>query len=259
MEHVIVHREMALRRPTLVLAFSGWSDAGQAATNAVKFMAQQLGAQPVASIDPEEFYDFTVNRPTVQIDAERERVVTFNTVDIQGAVLAAAEQDYLFAVGPEPHLRWKTFCRTVLSMVEQYHVERVVMLGGFLAEVLYSDPVPVSGFGSDADLLRRLEVARTQYQGPTGIVGVLSVACRDAGVPFLSLWAALPHYIATVPNPRGVLALLLRFTQAVPTPLDLSPLHTAAVAFEESIEQAIGKDPQIASFVRDLKKRATTH
>ncbi len=259
MERILTHAQLHLRRPVLVLAFTGWSDAGQVATNALKFMAQQLDAKPVASVDPEDFFDFTVNRPNVQRIDGVQRVITWNTLDFMAAEIGSSEHDYLFAVGPEPHLRWKTFCATVLGLAHEYQVQRVVLLGGFLAEILYTKPVPVSGVGSDAELLRRLDVTLTQYEGPTGIVGVLSSACAEVQMPFLSLWAAVPHYTAAVTNPRGSLALLLRFMQAVPTPLDLSPLHTAAAAFEEQIEQAIDKDPKLAAYVRDLKKRDSAH
>jgi len=258
MDRIILHADRVLRRPVLVVAFQGWSDAGQAATSAIKLMVEQLDAKLLASIDPEEFFDFTVNRPNVhRVDGRR--VISWNTLDFMAAEIGAAEHDYIFAVGPEPHLRWRTFCATIVDFARLRDVQLVVLLGGFLAEILYTKPTPVSGVSSNVDLLQRLEVSMTQYEGPTGIVGVLSNACADAQLPFLSLWAALPHYTASVANPRGTLALLLRFGQAVPTPLDLSPLQSAAVGFEEQVEKAIAKDTQLAAYVRELKKRDVAH
>ena len=158
-------------------------------------------------------------------------------------------------MGPEPHLKWKTFCTAVLTLAQQTGAELIVTLGGYLAEVLYSRPVPVTGFASDPERLQRIDVSGTRYEGPTGIVGVLGDALRSAGVEHVSLWAALPHYIAAMPNPRGSLALLLRLTELLELPVDLTPLKEAAATFEQQVNDAVTKDPQLSAYVRELKKR----
>lgn len=249
------HNRPALRRPALILAFSGWNDAGQSATSAVRFLSEQLGATRFASIDPEEFYDFTVSRPQVRLIEGAQRALHWITVDFRAAVVGATSRDHIFAWGPEPHLKWKTFTDAVLQLVRECGVELVVTLGGYLAEVLYTRPVPVTGFASDAELLRRIEVGATRYEGPTGIVGVLADACRTAGVASVSLWAALPHYIAAVPNPRGALALLLGVTELLALPADLTPLQKEAAEFEQRVDEAVAGDAQLSTYIRELKKR----
>jgi len=255
MAALVVHDRPALRRPVFVMAFAGWNDAGQSATTAVRFLAEQLGAQPYASFDPEDFYDFTVTRPHVRLVAGAQRAIQWTTFDLVAATVATAEHDFVFGWGPEPHLKWKTFCAAILDAAREHDGSLIVTLGGFLAEVLYSRPVAVTGFATSADLLRRIDVGNTRYEGPTGIVGVLGDACRSAGLRHLSLWAALPHYIAALPNPRGALALLLRLVEAIKVPVDLQPLQTAAAEFEQSVDEAVSKDPKLSAYIRELKKR----
>ena len=255
----IFHDEPRLRRPTMVLAFAGWNDAGQAATSAVRFLIEQFGATKFASLEPEDFYDFTVQRPQVHLVGGAQRTVRWETLDFHAARVHATEHDYIFGWGPEPHLRWKTFCAAILDVARACAVESIVTLGGYLAELLYTRPVPVTGFASDSELLRRADVEPTRYEGPTGIVGVLGGACRQAGMAHLSLWAALPHYVAAMPNPRGALALLLRFGAILTLPMDLSALKDDAAEFEQRVNDAVAADPQLSAYVRELKKREFTN
>lgn len=255
MEPLVFHDRPTLRRSILVLAFSGWSDAGQSATTAVRFLAEQFRATKLASIEPEEFFDFTVVRPQVRLVEGMHRSIEWTTMEFHAAAVPATPHDYIFGWGPEPHLKWKTFCRALLTLAEQTGVELLVTLGGYLAEVLYSRPVPVTGFATDPERLRRIDVSGTRYEGPTGIVGVLGDAWRGAGKEHVSLWAALPHYIAALPNPRGSLALLLRLTELLQLPVDLTPLKEAAATFEQQVNDAVAKDPQLSAYVRELKKR----
>ena len=259
MSHLVVHARPALRRPVMVLAFGGWSDAGQSATTAVRFLAQQLGGRPLASIDPEEFYDFTVVRPQVRQRDGRQRVIEWTTVEIHSAAIGGAPHDFIFGWGPEPHLKWRTFCAALLALAREWGTELIVTLGGYLAEVLYTTPVPVTGFATDPERLQRLDIAPIHYEGPTGIVGVFADACRSAGVEHVSLWAALPHYIAAIPNPRGSLALLLRLGALIDLPVDLSSLRDDAARFEQQVDEAVAQDAQLSGYVRELKKRQMAH
>jgi len=245
----------ALRRPVLILAFSGWNDAGQSATSAVRYLAEQFEAPALATIDPDEFYDFTVQRPQVRLVDGVHRQVEWTVNEFHYAANPALERDLIFGWGPEPHLKWKTFCATVVHLVRETDVEMVVTLGGFLAEVLYSRPVPVSGFASDPALIEKLDLRSTRYEGPTGIVGVLADVCRRQALPHVSLWAALPHYIAAVPNPRGALALLMRLTSFLNIPVDLGPLKESAATFEQKVNEAVAEDPKLSAYIRELKKR----
>ena len=242
-----------LERPTLVMAFAGWSDAGSAASNAVQYLSSQLSAQKFAAIDGEEFFDFTVQRPLVRLDEQQFRQLTWPTYEF------AAVRNFIFAVGPEPHLRWRTFCGHVVRLAEELAVERVVLLGAFLAEVLYTDPVPLTGFASDPALLERLKVSPTSYQGPTGIVGALADAMRRKGLPLLSLWGAIPHYIAGTPNPRGALALLLKLREWIELPIDTAPLEAAAATFQSQLLEAVEGNTELSEYIRGMKKGETSH
>ncbi len=245
----------ALRRPALILAFTGWNDAGQSATVAVRYLAEQLAAKPLATIDPDEFYDFTVMRPHVRLIEGTYRQIEWTCNEFHFTANAALGRDLVFGWGPEPHLKWKTFCHAVMELARECGVEMLVTLGGYLAEVLYSRPVPITGFANNPELIRSLDLTTTRYEGPTGIVGVLSDFCGRESLPAVSLWAALPHYIAAVPNPRGTLALLMRLTTVLDIPVDLAPLQEAAAAFEQKVNEAVSEDPKLSAYIRELRKR----
>jgi len=243
-----------LARPaTLLVAFSGWSDAGTAATNAVQYVASQLGAKKFAAIDGEEFLDFTVQRPLVRLDDQQIRQLTWPGWEFSAA------RNVVVVAGPEPHLRWRTFCDLVLRVAAEMRIERVVLLGAFLAEVLYTDPVPLTGFASDPTVLANLKVSATGYQGPTGIVGALADAIRRASLPIVSLWAAIPHYIAATPNPRGALALILKLREWMELPIDMAPLEAAAATFQAQLLEAVEGNSELAKYIRGLKKDETSH
>jgi len=238
---------------TLMMAFSGWSDAGSAATHAVRYVASQMGAQKFAAIDGEEFFDFTVQRPIVRLDDNELRQLHWPGWELSTA------RNVVFAVGPEPHLRWRTFCGLVTRLAEDLAIERVVLLGAFLAEVFYSDPVPLTGFASDPTILERLKVSATAYQGPTGIVGALADALRRTDRPVFSLWAAIPHYIAATLNPRGALALLLKLHEWAELPIDMAPLEAAAARFQTQLLEAVESNSELATYVHGLRKGETSH
>ena len=244
-----------LRQPVVILAFGGWNDAGQSATAAVRYLAEQFDAKPLATIDPDEFYDFTVQRPRVRLVEGMHRHVEWGVNEFHYSATPALVRDLIFGWGPEPHLKWKSFCANVISLVRQCGAEMVVTLGGYLVEVLYSRPVPISGFASDPALIQTLDVGTTRYEGPTGIVGVFGDVCRRESLPHVSLWAALPHYIAAVPNPRGALALLMKLTEFLGLPVDFAPLQETAAAFEQKVNEAVAEDPKLSAYIRELKKR----
>jgi hypothetical protein len=239
---------------TLVLAFDGWNDAGEAATSAVSFLADALHAAPLADIDAEEYYDFTVRRPTVRLDAASGRRLEWPSYRFRfGALPGRAE--LVLGSGAEPHLRWRSFCEQVVRVVEGLGLHRVVLLGAFLADVLYSRPVRVSGFATRPERLEHLGVEPSGYEGPTGIVGVLAERLRRQGVEVVSLWVGLPHYIAVTPNPRGALALVEKVAELLDLPLDAAPLERAALEFEEQISKLVASDPALVDYVKELKRR----
>lgn len=248
------HVKPDLRDPILILAFEGWNDAGEAATRAVRYLAETLQTVPLAEIDPEEFYDFTVHRPVVRLDEGSVRHIEWPSYEFRFGSLASGTE-VLTGVGAEPHLRWRGFCDEVMSLVEDLGIRRVVLLGAYLADVLYSLPVGVTGFASTPGLMERFSIEPTGYEGPTGIVGVLASRMRDAGIDTVSLWAGLPHYIAATPNSRGILALVHKATQVLEFRVDEGPLQRAAADFEGRVAELVASDPALAEYVKDLKRR----
>ncbi len=244
-----------LKNPVLLLSFVGWSDAGASATTAVRYLADQLLAKKFASIDPEEFYDFSVQRPIVRLTESKIREIQWPSYDFYYGAGIGVEKDFVLGIGVEPQLRWRTFTETMLRFFNECRFEMIVTLGAYLDEVLYTRPVPLTGFSTDPKLMEELDLVPSRYQGPTGIIGVLGDACRKNGISHASLWASLPHYLSVSPNPRGTLALLLRLNQWLGIRVDTGPLERAAADFQAKINEAVNADPKLSAFVRELKKR----
>ena len=244
----------SLRGASLLLAFEGWNDAGSAASSAVRFVDDSIQSVPLAEIDCEEFYDFTVARPTVRMEGGSSRVVEWPDLRLRyGAV--DASRDLVTGCAIEPHLHWRWFAKTCLELVRSLRLERVVLLGAYLADVVYSRPVRVTGFASDPVLLERIGVTGSGYEGPTGIVGVLGDAFRSHDVEVVSLWAGLPHYISASPNPRGSLALVQKLIELLDVRFDTTGLVREAARFEEQVSALVAADPELGEYVRQLKKR----
>ncbi|MCG8588843.1 MAG: PAC2 family protein [Proteobacteria bacterium] len=248
-----MHVAPELHDPPLVLAFDGWNDAGEAATNAVRYVAEAIHTVPLADIDPEEFYDFTVRRPEVVLVNGRREIQWPQNEFRYGSV--DGDRELVTGVGVEPHLRWRHYVDAVAELVRSVGVRRVVLLGAYLAEVVYSRPVAVTGFATRSDELERLGVEPSAYQGPTGVLGVLADRLDRDGVDVVSLWAGLPHYINASPNPRGALALVQKLTQCLDFRIDDEPLRKEAAEFEQRISALVTGDPELADYVRQLKRR----
>jgi len=243
-----------LRDASLVLAFDGWNDAGAAGSTAVAFLERELHAVPLAEIECEELLDLTVTRPNVRAESDGQRTIEWPKLSFSFGS-ADASRELVLAEGPEPHLRWRSFCDSVSEVVRVVGVRRVVLLGAYLADVVYSRPVSVTGFASHPGLLELLDVAASGYEGPTGIVGVLAEHLAAEGHEVVSLWAGLPHYINASPNPRGALALVQKLVVFLDLKLDLEGLAREAAAFEERVSTLVASDPELGEYVRALKKR----
>jgi predicted ATP-grasp superfamily ATP-dependent carboligase len=240
----------------LVCAFKGWNDAGESATSALTFIAGSLGAEAFAHIDPEEFVDFQATRPTVKLVDGASRRIEWPEWEIYEARVPRAPRDLVLLTGPEPSMRWPTFTRTVIELAEALGVQLVVQLGALLADVPHTRPVSVTAQASDTALVERMDLQPPTYEGPTGIVGVLHAACADAGIPSASLWAAVPHYVAVVPNPKGTLALLRRLETLVGVTVDASSLEEAAADYDRQVSRAVELDPDVQAFVERLERAA---
>ena len=253
-EFVHIEHDPALRRPNLVAAFRGWNDAGGAASLAAGYLRAVTDAERCAVIDSEPFIDYQQTRPTVElVDGDIRRLDWPET-----EVYASEKSDLVVVVGTEPNMRWRAFSGAIAELARRYRVDLVITMGALLADTPHTRPVPVSATASDDELMERFGLARSTYEGPTGIVGVLHDACARAGLRSASLWAATPHYISATPNPQAALALLQRLSEMIGTPPGSSELERAASEYALRVASAISDDPDIAGYVQQLEEAADT-
>ena len=253
MQDVIWSGRPELRRPVMVCAFKGWNDAGEAASAAVSFIRDSVESEDVASIDPEEFFDFTAVRPTVRLTDGHTREIDWPRATISVARVPGAESDLVVLEATEPSLHWRRYTENVMGAARALGVRTVITLGALLADVPHSRPVAVTGLSSDTGMVERLGFQRTSYEGPTGIVGVLHHACSVAGLPTASLWASVPHYVAAAPNPKVALALVRAFEGVAGVVVDAGELETAAEDYERQVSAAVASDPEVKAFVERLE------
>ena len=249
-------RPDGLRAPALVCAFSGWNDAGDAASAALTFIGESLGAERFARIDPEDFYDFQSTRPHISFNEDRSREITWPGIEIFACRVPRAPRDLILVQGPEPSMRWRTFCQHIIDLAEALGTQLVVTMGALLADVPHTQPVMINGLASDEALVTKLGLIETTYEGPTGIVGVLHTACTEAGLPSASLWASVPHYVAAAPNPKAALALVRKIEGLVAVSVDATDLENATGEYERQVGLAVQSDPDVQAFVERLEQAA---
>ena len=254
-DELIVHRRPELQSPVLVAAFRGWNDGGQAASLAAGYLAKHWNAQQFAEIEPEGFFDFQVTRPHVSLVDGVTRKVDWPETAFRHASLPAIERDAVLLTGNEPNVRWKTFTGLIVELVRELEIELVVTLGSLLADVPHTRPAPVTGSASDAELVERLGLETSRYEGPTGIVGVLHDACRTAGIASASLWAAVPHYVSLAPSPRAAQALCDRLSSLLDVDIDTEELRQAGEAYAEQVSAAVATDEETQAYVEELEQR----
>lgn len=252
-DHLRWHRRPELRSPVVVAAFEGWNDAGEAATGAVRAMAEAWSAEPFADVDPEEFFDFTANRPHVRLVGGRYRAIDWPANTFLAARLPDRPSDVVLLLGTEPGLRWRTFCEQVIEVVRATGARLVVTLGALLAEVPHSRPVRVIGTAEDDELIERLRLRRSTYEGPTGIVGVLHDALRSRGVPSLSLWAAVPTYVSGPASPTATLALVRRVAELLGVAFDTRELEADAADYRARIDELVAEDEDLQRYLERLE------
>ncbi|MCW2999564.1 MAG: hypothetical protein JWN65_3113 [Solirubrobacterales bacterium] len=250
------HRPEGLRAPALVCAFTGWNDAGDAASAALQFLGSSLDATRFAQLDPDEYYDFQATRPQIVMTDGHTRRIEWPTVEIYEARVPRAARDLILLQGPEPSMRWRAYCRQVIDLAESLGVQMVVSLGSLLADVPHTRPVHITGLATDEALTRNMEFSSANYEGPTGIVGVLHAACEEAGIPSVSLWASVPHYVAAAPNPKAALALVRKLEGLVGVNVDASDLEEATADYERQVSLAVQSDPEVREFVERLEQAA---
>ncbi|HEV7134065.1 MAG TPA: PAC2 family protein [Gaiellaceae bacterium] len=244
-----------LRRPVMVAAFRGWNDGGQGASLGGGYLAKQWEATRFAEIDPENFYDFQATRPHVSLVDGLTRRLDWPDNGFFHAEIPGAGRDAVLLLGTEPNLRWRTFSDLVLELAKDLGVELVVTLGSLLADVPHTRPAPVTGAATDPALVDELGLEPSRYEGPTGIVGVVHDACREAGIPSVSLWAAVPHYVSLAPSPRAALALVRRFGELIKVDIDLDELEQASSEYSEQVSEAVSTDAETSQYVEELERR----
>jgi hypothetical protein len=245
-----------LRSPVAIAAFEGWNDAADASTAAVEHLEQVWSARPVAALDPEDYYDFQVNRPTVSMVEGETRRIEWPTTRLSVASPPGTDRDVVLIRGIEPSMRWRGFCSEVLELCHSLEVNRIVLLGALLADVPYSRPLPVSGSAPSRSAAERLSLIPTRYEGPTGIVGVLHDACLRAELDTVSFWVHVPHYANNPPCPKATQALLHRVEDVLDLPIPLMGLPEEAAAWEQRLRTAAEQDAELAEYVRELEERA---
>ena len=244
-----------LERPVMIAAFRGWNDGGQGASLAAAYLARAWAAQPFASIDPENFFDFQATRPMVSLVDGITRQIDWPETTFLHAPLPGGGRDAILLLGVEPNLRWRTFGELVTSVAKEHGAELVLTLGSLLADVPHTREAPVTGSATDPELIQRLGLEASRYEGPTGMVGVLHDASARAGLPSASLWAAVPHYVSLTPSPRAAKALVERLVELLHADIDTGELDEAADAYAEQVSEAVAADSDTATYVESLERR----
>lgn len=251
-----IYERPTLERPVLIGGFRGWNDGGQAATLATGYLARLWEARKFADIDPELFVDFQATRPHVSLDEGRTRRIEWPENAFFRARIPGTSRDAVLLIGVEPNYRWRTFAELVADLAGDLGVELVITLGALLADVPHTRPSPVTGAATDPKLVDELGLQLSRYEGPTGIVGVLLDACRRAGIPSVSLWAAVPHYVQLAPSPRAARALCERLSAVLGVDIDIGELAEAEKTYVEQVSEAVATDSETAAYVEELEQRA---
>lgn len=257
--HVIEIEEVPeLESPVLIAAFEGWNDAADAASSVVDHLIKVWDARVVATIDPEAFYDFQMNRPLVSSNDSGMRRITWPSTQISVARPPGADRDVVLLRGIEPNMRWRQFCAELLAASQELGTELVVTLGALLADTPHTRPIPVTGTATELDLADRLKLEQTNYEGPIGIVGVFQDACIEMDIPAVSLWAAVPHYVAQPPCPKATLALIGQLEDLLEISIPLADLPEESRAWERGVDELAEEDEEIGDYVRALEETRDT-
>ena len=243
-----------LQSPIMILAFEGWNDAGDAASSAARHIRDRFGGEVFATIDSEEFYDFTETRPTVQLSDEGGRTIEWPQNAFASVTAADAGHDLIVLVGTEPQLRWRTYTEQVVAMAEEFDVEMVISLGALIADVVHSRPATIYSAGYDLELIERLDLEPSSYEGPTGIVGVVHDALQRSGLGSISLWGTVPSYVPHATSPKAALALVNRVSQLLDIAIPTTALEIGAAAYERQINELVEEDEETAAYVGRLEE-----
>lgn len=256
-----IHQIPLLRNPVMIMAFSGWNDAAEAASGAVEHLLSgwcdrndEVLPELIADVESEEFYDFQVNRPVVSIDESEIRSITWPTTQIFGLSIPTMPRDLVVVTGVEPSMRWKSFTSELLDLADDLEVSLIVTLGSLLADTPHTRPITVTGTGAHPSIATRLGVSVSKYEGPTGILGVIQDGCMRRGIDGISLWAAVPHYASNAPSPKATLALINTLEDFLDISIPLSDLEENADAWEKEVNDLAAEDTEVAEYVKALEE-----
>lgn len=255
MAHVRWTARPALREPVVIAAFEGWNDAGDAATTAARYLVDRWDISLVGGIDPEEFYDFTTTRPQVQLDENGVREIVWPSTEIFAGTIPGGDEDVVVIIGAEPQLRWRTYCGELAEVATGQHARLCLTLGALLAEVPHTRPTSIVGTAFAADVISGIDLRPSNYEGPTGIVGVLQDAWRTAGLRSASLWATVPSYVPGAPSPKAAMALIERTATMLQTWVPTTDLEIASAAYERQVSELVDADEETSTYVTSLEER----
>jgi proteasome assembly chaperone (PAC2) family protein len=256
-----IHQIPLLRNPVMIVAFSGWNDAAEAASGAVEHLlsgwrdkSDEVVPELIADVDSEDFYDFQVNRPQVSIDDSEIRSITWPTTQVFGLAIPSMQRDLVIVTGVEPSMRWKNFTVDLLDLADDLEVSLVMTLGSLLADTPHSRPITVTGTGAHPSIASRLGVSVSKYEGPTGILGIIQDGCMRRGIDAISLWAAVPHYAASSPSPKATLALINTIEEFLDISIPMSDLPERSDAWEKEVDELAAEDSEVAEYVKALEE-----
>ncbi len=256
-----IHQIPLLRNPVMVMAFSGWNDAAEAASGAVEHLlsgwrniSDDVVPELIADVESEDYYDFQVNRPVVSIDESQIRSITWPTTQVFGLSIPSMARDLVIVTGVEPSMRWKSFTSDLLDLADDLEVSLIVTLGSLLADTPHTRPITVTGTGAHPSISARLGVSVSKYEGPTGILGIIQDGCMRRGIDAISLWAAVPHYASNAPSPKATLALINTLEDFLDISIPLSDLPEAADAWEKDVNDLAAEDNEVAEYVKALEE-----
>jgi proteasome assembly chaperone (PAC2) family protein len=254
-QHLVWIERPTLDQPVMIAAFEGWNDAGDAATGAARHLIERWGLEQFASIDAEDFYDFTANRPHVRLDDHGMREIVWPSNAFYAGSAPGGGPDVIVLLGTEPALKWRTFCTQVTDVVAHYDASMVVTLGALLSDVPHTRPVSVVGTAYDPAVIERLGLSPSRYEGPTGIVGALHDACRTAALQSASVWATVPTYVSGAPSPKAMLALVERIAQLLGVFVPTTDLEIASASYERQVNELVEADDETSAYVETLERR----
>lgn len=238
----------------MFVAFTGWNDAGESASHVISHLLQQWPSSVVAEFEPEDFYDFQVNRPAIKLDSTGSREIIWPSTKVFFVQPESGGKQFLFVLGAEPSMRWKSFTSELLDIADDYEVDLLVLLGGLLADVPHSRPIAISATAGDPAIAKELGVEPSQYEGITGILGVIGDEARRREIPALSFWAAVPHYVSTTPSPKASLALLETMEEYLEVAFPIGDLRERAAVWESSVDRMAAEDSEVGEYVKELER-----